>query len=115
MAMSADRTAVVLRPLGVGDLLTGVPAIRAIRAGVPEHRLGLATTAALEPLAGLIDAVDEVLVARELEPLAWSGPAPELAVDLHGKGPLSHAVVAELKPHRLLTFASPGYPGPAWY
>jgi ADP-heptose:LPS heptosyltransferase len=107
--------ALVLRPLGLGDLLTGVPAIRAIRTAVPEHRLVLATTAALEPLARLIDAVDEVLPARELEPLDWSGPAPQLAVDLHGKGPASHVVVADLHPHRLLTFASPGYPGPTWY
>ncbi|MGY1812777.1 glycosyltransferase family 9 protein [Blastococcus sp. SYSU D00820] len=108
-------SAVVLRPLGLGDLLTGVPAIRAVRAAVPGHRLALATTSALEPLAALIDAVDEVLPARELEPLDWSGPPPELAVDLHGKGPLSHVVVADLRPQRLLTFDSPGYPGPTWY
>jgi ADP-heptose:LPS heptosyltransferase len=107
--------AVVLRPLGLGDLLTGVPAIRAVRAAVPGHRLVLATTAALAPLAGLIDAVDDVLPARELEPLEWSGPPPELAVDLHGKGPASHVVVADLRPDRLLTFASPGYPGPDWH
>jgi ADP-heptose:LPS heptosyltransferase len=108
-------TAVVLRPLGLGDLLTGVPAIRAVRAAVPGHRLVLATTAALEPLARLIDAVDEVLPARELEPLDWCGPPPELAVDLHGKGPASHVVVADLQPSRLLTFAGHGYPGPTWY
>jgi ADP-heptose:LPS heptosyltransferase len=107
--------AVVLRPLGLGDLLTGVPAIRAVRAAVPGHRLVLATTTALAPLASLIDAVDEVLPARELEPLDWSGPPPELAVDLHGKGPASHVVVADLRPDRLLTFDSPGYPGPTWY
>jgi ADP-heptose:LPS heptosyltransferase len=107
--------AVVLRPLGLGDLLTGVPAIRAIRSAVPEHRLVLATTAALRPLATLIDAVDDVLPARELQPLDWPGPPPELAVDLHGKGPASHVIVADLHPERLLTFASPGYPGPTWY
>jgi ADP-heptose:LPS heptosyltransferase len=113
---SSDRpTAVLLRPLGLGDLLTGVPAIRAVRAAVPGHRLVLATTAALQPLARLIDVVDDVLVARELEPLDWAGPPPELAVDLHGKGPASHVIVAELKPGRLLTFGSPGYPGPTWY
>jgi ADP-heptose:LPS heptosyltransferase len=110
-----NPVAVVLRPLGLGDLLTGVPAIRAIRAAVPGHRLVLATTTALEPLAALIDAVDEVLPARELEPLDWAGPPPELAVDLHGKGPASHVVVADLAPSRLLCFASPGYPGPTWY
>ena len=108
-------TAVVLRPLGLGDLLTGVPAIRGIRAAVPGHRLVLATTRALEPLAALVDAVDEVLPAVELEPLDWSGPPPELAVDLHGKGPASHVVVAGLRPERLVTFDSPGYPGPTWY
>jgi ADP-heptose:LPS heptosyltransferase len=106
---------VVLRPLGLGDLLTGVPAIRAVRAAVPDHRLVLATTAALAPIAGLIDAVDEVLPARELEPLDWTGPSPDLAVDLHGMGPASHVVVAALDPGRLLTFDSPGYPGPRWY
>ncbi|WP_164701401.1 glycosyltransferase family 9 protein [Modestobacter sp. KNN46-3] len=109
------ETAVVLRPLGLGDLLTGVPAIRGIRAAVPDHRLVLATTRALEPLAALIDAVDEVLPAVELEPLDWAGPPPELAVDLHGKGPASHVVVAGLRPQRLLTFDSPGYPGPTWH
>jgi len=110
-----DPRAVVLRPLGLGDLLTGVPAIRGIRAAVPDHRLVLATTAALAPLAALVDVVDEVLPAGELEPLDWPGPPPELAVDLHGKGPLSHVVVADLRPTRLLTFDSPGYPGPTWY
>ncbi|MCU1606250.1 MAG: ADP-heptose:LPS heptosyltransferase [Modestobacter sp.] len=113
--MSARPAAVVLRPLGLGDLLTGIPAIRGVRAAVPDHRLVLATTTALAPLAQLVDAVDEVLPARELEPLDWSGPPPELAVDLHGKGPLSHVVVAGLHPQRLLTFDSPGYPGPPWY
>src|SRR4051812_15392173 len=108
-------TAAGLRPRGLGDLLTGVPAIRGIRAAVPGHRLVLATTRALEPLAALIDAVDEVLPGVELEPLDWTGPPPELAVDLHGKGPLSHVVVAGLHPERLLTFDSPGYPGPTWY
>jgi ADP-heptose:LPS heptosyltransferase len=105
---------VVLRPLGLGDLLTGVPALRALRAAVPDHHLVLATTAGLEPLARLIDVVDEVLPARELEPLDWDRPPPDLAVDLHGKGPLSHVVVADLRPARLLTFDSPGYPGPHW-
>ena len=116
MGLSAPKvpTAVVLRPLGLGDLLTGVPAIRTIRAAVPDHHLVLATTAPLEPLAGLIDAVDEVLPARELEPLDWDRPPPELAVDLHGKGPASHVIVDQLHPDRLLTFAGPGYPGPVW-
>jgi ADP-heptose:LPS heptosyltransferase len=106
---------VVLRPLGLGDLLTGVPAMRAIRAALPGHRVVLATTEPLRPLAELIDAVDEILPARELEPLDWDRPPPDLAVDLHGKGPASHGIVAALHPRRLLCFDSPGYPGPTWY
>ena len=107
--------AVVLRPLGLGDLLTGVPALRAIRSAAPDHHVVLATTETLRPLAELIDAVDEVLPARELEPLDWTGPPPALAVDLHGKGPASHEIVAALHPGWLLCFGSPGYPGPTWY
>jgi ADP-heptose:LPS heptosyltransferase len=109
------RTVVVLRPLGLGDLLTGVPALRAIRAALPDAHVVLATTEPLRPLAALVDAVDEILPARELEPLDWDRPPPDLAVDLHGKGPASHEIVAALRPRRLLCFDSPGYPGPTWY
>jgi ADP-heptose:LPS heptosyltransferase len=52
---------VVLRALGLGDLLTAVPALRALAAAFPEHRRVLATPAALAPLAALTGAVDEVV------------------------------------------------------
>ena len=62
--MRALPTAVVLRPLGLGDLLTGVPAIRAIRSAVPDYRLVLATTEALRPL---VTAADRARVLEALE------------------------------------------------
>lgn len=115
MAVGPPR-AVVLRALGLGDLLTAVPALRGVRAALPSHRLVLAMPAALEPLVRLAGVVDEVLPAKGLEPLAWPGDAPDVAVNLHGKGPQSHRVLQALGPLRLAGFhcGEAGQSGPLW-
>jgi ADP-heptose:LPS heptosyltransferase len=118
--VTEDRpVAFVLRALGLGDLLTAVPAVRGVRAALPGHRLVLATAAELAPLVALMGSVDAVHPARgvtRLEPLAWVGPAPDVAVNLHGRGPQSHAVLAALRPRRMVAFgcADAGVRGPAW-
>jgi ADP-heptose:LPS heptosyltransferase len=107
----------MLRALGLGDFLTAVPAYRALRAAFPGHETVLAAPAVLAPLAALTGAVDRVLPVGELEPVPWSGPAPDVAVDLHGNGPASHRLVERLHARRTLLYASeqaPDVEGPWW-
>ena len=106
--------ALLLRALGLGDLLTGVPALRAIRRALPGHDLVLAAPASLEPLAGLTGAVDLLAPTRGLARLDLA--PPDVAVNLHGRGPESHQLLVRLAPRRLIGFrrAELGIDGPPW-
>jgi ADP-heptose:LPS heptosyltransferase len=107
----------VLRALGVGDLATGVPALRGLRAMFPGERLVLAAPVWLRPLAELIGGIDEVLPADGLQPRDWPLVFPTLAVNLHGRGPQSHRLLASAAPAAVWAFAceEAGHRfGPAW-
>jgi ADP-heptose:LPS heptosyltransferase len=107
----------LLRALGLGDFLTGVPAYRAVRRAFPRHHLVLAAPAPLGPLVPLTGAIDELSPTGELEPVPWTGPPPEVGIDLHGRGPASHRLVAALTPRRLIVFGGEhagGFRGPVW-
>lgn len=104
--------ALVLRGLGLGDLLAGVPALRALRRALPEHELVLAAPAELRPLVALAATTDRLLPVGELEPVPWRGDPPDVAVDLHGNGPASLRLLEALAPRRLVGFADPA--GPRW-
>jgi len=73
----------------------------------------LATPASLQPLVELIGAVNAVLPTPRLGPLAAAG-AVDVAVNLHGRGPQSHAVLQECDPSRLVAFGAAGVRGPVW-
>jgi ADP-heptose:LPS heptosyltransferase len=111
--VSAPRL-VAYRALGLGDLLTGLPALRALRAAYPGHRIALAAPAVLAPLAELSGAVDEVV---DTAPLAVPDVAGvDVAVNLHGRGPESHRALLAARPRRMIAFASAEAPwrGPRW-
>ena len=118
--MSSPPTVLALRALGLGDALTGVPALRGLRRAHPDARLLLAAPEVLGSWLGSMGIVDAVVPAVGLEPLAWDEPGPDVAVNLHGRGPQSHDVLRQLRPGQLVAFGCPGedgqdaHEGPPW-
>lgn len=111
-------TLVVLRALGLGDLLTGVPALRALTRAFPRHRRVLAAPAALGPLVGMVGGFHRLVPTGELQPLDRTLTGAAVAVDLHGRGPESQRLLLALGPERLISFAHPDvgatHGGPPW-
>jgi len=109
---------VVLRALGLGDLLTALPALRGLRDAFPAHHLVLAAPSTLAPLAHLSGAVDEVIDSLPLAPLRADLHGADIAANLHGRGPQSHRVLLAAGPRRMLAFEHPEVPesrgGPTW-
>jgi ADP-heptose:LPS heptosyltransferase len=110
-------TILVLRALGLGDLLTGIPALRGLRRAYPDAHIVLATPERFCELAMLSGAVDEVHPTPGLGRLLARREPPAVAVNLHGSGPESTGDLVALQPRALLTHrhsAYPGLPGPPW-
>jgi ADP-heptose:LPS heptosyltransferase len=111
------RRLVVLRALGLGDFLTAVPALRALAAAFPDHRRILLAPAWLEPLAALLDGAVHRIADVEGRAAAPATLPPQahgadVAVNLHGRGPQSTALLWGTRPGRLVSFGVPG--GPQW-
>ncbi len=112
----------VLRALGLGDLATVVPALRALRRHHPRYELVLATPDPLAPLVAATGAVDRLhmtpaYVRSPMQTLDWWGPRPRIAVNLHGSGPESHRALLATGPDRLIAYACPAaghLDGPQW-
>ncbi|NKY98760.1 glycosyltransferase family 9 protein [Nocardiopsis alborubida] len=104
-----------LRALGLGDFATAVPALRALERALPSWRRTLAGPAWYRHLVALAGLDWEVLPTEPL--CAPDTGAPDLAVNLHGRGPQSTAALAALTPVRLWTHghpSAPRWPGPEW-
>ncbi len=112
---SSAPPVLVLRALGLGDALTGIPALRGIRRLWPDRTLLLATNGSLgEWLMGLgiIDGV--VPVAGLTVPTDLPRLGRHVAVNLHGRGPESHRALMQGAPESLIAFDCPaaGYRSP---
>lgn len=117
MSRSACPRVVILRALGLGDLLAAVPALRALAAAFPDHQHVLAAPAGIVPVARWTGVVDVVVPTAPLAPLDTRLHRAAVAVNLHGSGPDSHRLLRAAEPARLLAFAHPALPevdGPRW-
>lgn len=111
LAVAGPVDTLVLRALGLGDLLTAVPALRAVRRGIG-GRVVLAASTGLAPLALHTGAVDEVVDTVGLAPLDPALHGAAVAVNLHGRGPQSTSLLRATGPGRLLAYDVEG--GPVW-
>ncbi len=110
------RRVLVLRALGLGDLFTGIPALRAIRRAFDDHQIALAAPAWQAPIADACG-LERVVDVGETGPLPRLGRV-DVAINLHGSGPQSTRRLLELAPERLIAYRHVDVPetaaGPRW-
>jgi ADP-heptose:LPS heptosyltransferase len=106
----------VLRALGLGDLFTGIPALRAVARSFADHEVVLAAPGWQAPIAQACG-IDLVVDVGESGPFPHMG-AVDVAINLHGCGPGSTRRLLDLSPARLIAYRHADVPqtadGPPW-
>lgn len=103
--MTPRPTVLVLRALGLGDTITGLPALRLLRTRLPDARVVLAVPRVWGELVLRAGLADDVVDSSELAPLTAAPREPDLAIDLHGNGLPSLALLQPLQPRRIISYA----------
>lgn len=107
------RRVLALRALGLGDMCTAVPALRALRRAFADDVLLLAGPAWSAPIV-LQTGIDRIIDMRDLDHPPTVSDI-DVAVNLHGRGPESTRLLGRLHPDRLIAFRPPSgarSPGP---
>jgi ADP-heptose:LPS heptosyltransferase len=98
----------VLRALGLGDALTGVPALRGLRRRYADRPLLLAGPDVVSGWLCRLGLVDDVVPAAGLsDPPIGRSLGRHVAVNLHGRGPQSHKLLLAGKPEVMIAFDCP--------
>lgn len=102
----SNETVLVLRALGLGDVVSGIAALRGVRRAWPTSRLVLAAPASLGSWLRSLGLVDDIVPTRGLgASLSWPEDATgHIAVNLHGCGPESHRLLQATRPSRLVAY-----------
>ena len=101
--MTRTQRLVVLRALGLGDLCTAVPALRALRRAFWDLEMVVMAPYWQRPILEVVGA-DRVVDVRSLDRELPRIGDVDLAVNLHGSGPRSTDLLRALDPARLLAF-----------
>lgn len=98
------KRVVALRALGLGDLMTGAPSLRALRRRFGSSQLVLLAPAWQAPIARWFG-VDAVVPYEELGPVPSALDGSALAVDLHGSGCASADPLLAGRHDRIVAYA----------
>ncbi|MGK8488693.1 glycosyltransferase family 9 protein [Nocardia asiatica] len=104
-----------LRAHGLRELLTAIPALRALHDAQPRHRLVLAAPGWLRPVIDLADCVDDLHATPMAGALRWNAPPPTFAVNLHSVAADGIGALLATDPERTITHRHkdfPQLPGP---